>query len=98
MDPATLTEIETLSNLLFAPEEIAIAIGIKTEEDIFQFKHKCLNDIGSEQYTAYQKGKIERVMVIRKSILTLAAQGSTPAQTQAIKMIEDLKIKETDRL
>lgn len=86
-----LEHIKTLSNLLFTPAEIAVMIEV---EDIELFVKLCLNKEGESIYKAYQGGRLEQEMIIRKSILTAAKNGSPPAQSMAAKLILNSKLNE----
>ncbi len=89
-----LIQIKTAANLLFPPSEIAIMLGI-AEEHSSQFIKMCNNQtIGGEVYKNYQSGKFEQELVVRKSILLSAKNGSPPAQSMAEKMLLNLKMNE----
>lgn len=92
MTPEILDKIKTLAGLLFSPKEIAIMLGIEDSAFILRCKQE-----GCEEYIAYQGGRLEEEMMIRKSILTLAHNGSSPAQTLAMKLIDESRLKEIER-
>lgn len=75
-----LKEIEDLAACFFTQEEIQEITGI--EEASKEFKK------------AMRKGHLLSEYRLRKSIIDLASDGSSPAQTLAVKMLESLKRKE----
>ena len=78
-----------MASLLFLPEEIAIIL----EVDVADFDD-ALQDETSPAYRAYQKGKLSTKMALRKTIITQAKQGSSPAQTMALRILDDLESHE----
>lgn len=79
-----LTEIENLASYFFSPEEIAIVLDLDIDDLTDE-----LTDDETSAYKAYQRGKLKSKLELRKSILTLAKQGSGPAQSLAVKMLEE---------
>ena len=73
-------EIEELASCFFTQEEIQEVTGI--QEVCKDFKK------------AMRKGHLQSEYKLRKSIIDLAHDGSSPAQTLAVKMLEALKRKE----
>lgn len=88
-----LSSVKELSELLFVPKEIAIMLQVEPSE---KFITKCRTE-GTEEYKAYMGGRLEAEMMLRKSILTLAYNGSSPAQTMANNLLMDSRIKEIER-
>jgi hypothetical protein len=84
-----LAELESLASYLFSPDEIAIVLDV----DADQLEDELLDET-STIYRAYQRGKLKSKLELRKSILTLAKQGSSPAQTLAMRILEDLEARE----
>ncbi len=78
-----------MAGFFFVPDEIAIVLGVDAValED-------ALDDETSPAYRAYQRGKLKSKLELRKSILTLAKQGSGPAQTLAIRLLDDLEARQ----
>lgn len=75
--------IEELASYFFTPQEIALMIeanpdGIMDNEDFFR---------------AFQKGRLQNEMELRKSIIKLAKAGSSPAQTMALDLLNKSKLK-----
>lgn len=81
-----LAEVENMASYFFNPEEIAIVLG-KPPGDL----EDELLDETTDAYRAYQRGKLKSKLELRKSILTLAKQGSGPAQTLALRLLDDLE-------
>lgn len=86
-----LTE-EELNNLkeygavLMPLDKVAIIFQVNQEEFINEVKNSQ-TEANKAYYTGFYLTEIE----IRKSIISLAKGGSSPAQTQAIKLWEDAK-------
>jgi hypothetical protein len=70
-----LKAIEMMASLFFSPEEIAINIEVDTDEFIELIVTKQ-----GEAYNAYFKGWTNTEFELRKSILSSALNGSSPAQ------------------
>jgi hypothetical protein len=83
-----LVEITTLAELFFTPDEIALMLEIDRAVMIDQLEN---ND--SEIYRAFQTGRLQSEMELRKSIVKLAKSGSSPAQTMAMDMLTKSKLK-----
>lgn len=82
-------EIKMAASLLFTPYEIGRFI--LCVEDVDLFIEKCKYQEDSEEYEAYHSGRMEQEIILRQSILKLAKQGSSPAQTLAKKLLDDSK-------
>jgi len=50
-----------------------------------------LEDQDNPIFTAFQRGRLKREAEVRKGIFDLAQNGSSPAQTFAMKLIENAK-------
>ncbi len=74
-----LEQIENLAELQFRPEQIAVILEI-SEEEFAEEK--------SAAYRSYLRGQLHAEAEVRKSILKMARQGSTPAQKQMLDIIE----------
>lgn len=85
-----LDRIEDYASLLFSPEEICIIL----ELPISEYKHRFLMQ-GDAIYNKYQTGKLKRIATQRKMIFKLAEEGSSPAQAEVNKMIQNLESKES---
>lgn len=75
-----LNEVEELAGYFFTEEEIREITGIQDREPAFA--------------KAMRKGQLKAEAEVRKGIVELAKAGSSPAQTLAWKMIENLKRNE----
>jgi hypothetical protein len=74
-----LREIEELAGCFFSEEEIL---------EILE-----LPEMSAEGKRAIRKGSLASEAKLRKSIIDLAAAGSSPAQTIAVKLMESFKRK-----
>jgi hypothetical protein len=86
LNESFITEVETYASLMFTKEEIAVILEVDPVE---------LNLLLQEQdhpvFKAFQKGRLKREAEVRKGIFDLAQNGSSPAQTFAMKLIENAK-------
>ena len=89
LDPEELQQIEEFGGLFFSSDEIATIMGV----DRFDLE-TALQDERHAGFQAYQRGKLRAKAELRKSILTLAKQGSGPAQTLALRLLDDLEARE----
>jgi hypothetical protein len=83
---ALLTEIENLSSLLFSPKEI----GIILKNDDLQIA------IPGPTRDAFMRGKLLTESKVRKAVIELASNGSSPAQILAIELIKQSKLNDVD--
>lgn len=72
-----LDEIEELSSLLFTPEEISVITDVKVEDLIKE---------NSVESRAFQKGRLQTKVILRKAVLEMAKNGSA----EAIKIVESI--------
>lgn len=89
MSDQDLIDIKRLAELQFSWKEISFMLGLNVQE----FSRRLDNE-NDEVYKAYQGGKMEMEMKVRKSIFTLANAGSSPAQAMAQKLIEQRRVEE----
>lgn len=81
-----LEMINELAEAAFAPGRIAFMI------DVDPALFKCMvEDLAHAASIAYYKGFYTNENAVRKSIMQLARNGSSPAQTLAIQIIEKTK-------
>lgn len=82
-----LAQIEEYSGLMFSREEIA---------DILDVDRQLLTELLEDGYyqRAFKKGRLLREAQLRKAIFDLAANGSSPAQAFAAKLIENAKMED----
>ncbi len=71
--------IEELGELQFSTHEVAIII--EREEKIFEDDPQAVK--------AYMKGRLTAQRDVRRALLELARQGSTPAQKEFCKMAQE---------
>lgn len=81
-----LTEIEEMAGLFMTPKAIAIIVGI--DESDFMDE---LDDSDSDLYRHYYRGHYKAEAELRAAVMRLAKQGSSPAQTLALKLWEQSK-------
>ena len=81
-----ISEVETYASLMFTKEEIAVILEIDPAELVV-----LLQDQDNKAFRAFQRGRLKREAEIRKGIFDLAQNGSSPAQTFAMKLIENAK-------
>jgi hypothetical protein len=81
-----LEMISELAESAFAPGRIAFMIDV--EPEVFR---QLIEDIAHPASIAYYKGFYTNENAVRKSIMQLARNGSSPAQTLAMQMIERTK-------
>jgi hypothetical protein len=86
-----ITTVNELSALFFTPSEIALMMEFHKEE----VQEAMLED-SSKFYTAFQTGRLNSEMELRKSIIKLARSGSSPAQTMSLEMLNKSKAKMLD--
>ena len=71
---------------MFNRHEIAVIMEVDPVE-----LSDLLLDKQSPACKAFQRGRLKREAELRKGIFDLAQNGSSPAQTMAIKLIENAK-------
>ena len=81
-----LSDLESYSALMFTRGEIAVIMEVDQNE-----LSDLLMDKQSPAYKAFQRGRLKREAELRKGIFDLASNGSSPAQTLALKLIENAK-------
>lgn len=87
-----LQEIRINAELFFTPKEIAIMLEIDTVSFV-----EAVHEEGTDVYKAFYGGRLQSEVDLRKSIIKLAKSGSSPAQTMALDMFKQSKIKLTDK-
>ena len=78
-----LKEVKELASQLMRPDHISLLIGVDQEEFKRNIKHKS-----SEVYKAYETGKAETILELRKQELQLAKLGSP----LAVEMVNQFRI------
>ena len=82
--PEQLEKIKELSSKLMRPDHIALLIGVDQEELKRKIKHK-----GSDAYIAYETGKAETILELRKQEIKLALLGSPLAVDMVRRFLVD---------
>ncbi|HRH60549.1 MAG TPA: hypothetical protein PL045_08260, partial [Chitinophagaceae bacterium] len=83
-----LDAVEQYAGLFYTAKEIAVILELPPAELIAAIK-----DEQSEIYKRFYKGRLIKEAAIRKSVLQLAVQGSSPAQMMAMKIFDTSKVK-----
>jgi hypothetical protein len=86
LNESFITEMETYASLMFTKEEIAVILEVDPAE-----LNLLLQEQENPVFKAFQKGRLKREAEVRKGIFDLAQNGSSPAQTFAMKLIENAK-------
>lgn len=81
-----LAEIEELGRLFFGINEVAIVLDV--DRDAFMAEVKVPM---SAAYLHYYRGVLTSEKLIRKSVISLAEQGSPAAQEMANKLLDKCK-------
>ena len=81
-----LSDLESYATLMFTRAEIAVIMEVDPRE-----LELLLQDSGTPACRAFSRGRLKREAELRKGIFDLAANGSSPAQTLALKLIENAK-------
>ena len=71
---------------MFSKEEIAVILEVDPAELAV-----LLQDQDNPVFRAFQRGRLKREAEVRKGIFDLAQNGSSPAQTFAMKLIDNAK-------
>ena len=82
-----LSNVSRMAGAAFSIEEIAEVLEI--EPSIIKLTYM---DKESQFYKAYRKGFLARELELRERIFKDARNGSSPAQAQALKLLEQAKI------
>lgn len=84
----TLISVERMAGAAFTIDEIADVLELEATD-----LHACMEDKRNLFYKAYRKGYLARQLEVRERIFKDAKHGSSPAQTLANKMLDDVMIK-----
>ena len=79
-----LNLIEIIAAAAYSPKEVAFTLGYNPSEFV-----ALVMDEGSPASVAYYKGFYSSEIAVRQSIITLARNGSSPAQTLANKLFDE---------
>lgn len=83
-----LKQIEELAALAFSVKKLAIILGV----DEAELRHAISDETG-DVFKRYQRGRLLSESEWRKSVFTLAKQGSSPAQTLAKKLSDECEME-----
>lgn len=92
MKPEQIAQIEDLATLQFSVDEVAVIMDMKAAQ---------LSD--GDGFRAYMRGRLKAQAEVRRSIVSMAKQGSSPAHKQFLELatkstpqidMEDDKAKE----
>lgn len=89
---ADLLLIEELAGYFFTPRKIALMVEMDAEQAVY-----LMGTEGNQVYNAFQKGRLQNEVNLRRSIIQLAKAGSSPAQTMAMDMFNKSKAEMLDR-
>ena len=81
-----LVEVARMGAAAYTPNQVCFALGLDKAGFITEFANE-----DSELCAAYFKGFYSSELVIRESVFQLARNGSSPAQTLALKNFEDTR-------
>ena len=84
-----LAQIEEMSSLMLNKNDIATLLELDPDEFV-----NILEDKAGEAWKRFQTGRMKTITQVRKSIFELAANGSSPAQTEAMKIIRESKMED----
>ncbi len=84
-----LDQIEEMSSLMLCKNDIATMLELDPDEFV-----NVLEDKAGEAWKRFQTGRMKTITQVRKSIFELAANGSSPAQTEAMKIIRESKMED----
>lgn len=85
-----LKELEDLAAVWFTIEEIATILQV----DKLDLSTHIFRTPASEASKAFNRGRLRSEAETRAAVFKAAADGSSPAQTLALKIIADTKLKE----
>lgn len=86
-----LEEVTEFAQSLMTRKEVALILGVNATEFI-----EAANKPDDPIYQAYMKGYLQTRAAIRKSVVTHASAGSSPAQTLAVSFMEDIEMEQYD--
>lgn len=91
LTPEQLTQLEEMAAALMPPFEIAILIGIESDQRNL-FVQICKSHTQTKIYEVYQRGKLTTKLELRRTIVKLAKAGSPAAEPLAMKFIREQEI------
>lgn len=86
--PEELTMVEEIASYFFTYQEIATMLELIPSEVEVSMKSST-----GAFYEAFQRGRLQSEMELRKSIIKLARAGSSPAQTMVLDLLNKSRLK-----
>lgn len=87
-DETILQLIEEYAEALMPPTEIAILLNLPPNQRN-SFAVRCLEDVGTPIYEAYQRGRLTTKFALRQNVIKLALAGSPTAEPIAQRFIAE---------
>ena len=84
-----LEQIEEMASLMLSKNEISTMLELDPDEFL-----EIMQDKAGKAYKRYQTGRMKTITQVRKSVFELAGNGSSPAQTEAMKIIRESKMED----
>ena len=81
-----LDQVARMGAAAYTPQQVCFAMGFNKSDFELQMQNE-----DSELCAAYYKGFYSSELVIRESVFQLARNGSSPAQTLALKNFDDTR-------
>lgn len=85
-----LKEIEALGSALMEPDEAAV---IMQEPELVS----KLNKKQGPEHKAYARGQLKTVFEVRKNMIEMAKNGSSPAQKAVMDLLKDYAYKQAQK-
>ena len=89
LNESQLDELEAMAKLMLSKKEIAVILEIDEHEFL-----EIMDQPFSAALKRFYSGRMKTIAEVRKSVFELAANGSSPAQTEAMKIIRDSVIND----
>lgn len=83
-----LEQLHEYAAALMHISEIAILLDIPVKK-LTRFKVECTKDQNSKLYIAFNKGRLQTKLDLRRNIIKLAKAGSPAAEPLALKFIDE---------
>ncbi|SFC71321.1 hypothetical protein SAMN05421780_108192 [Flexibacter flexilis DSM 6793] len=87
-----LSALEDMAALFFSLEELAVIMQVERERFVSSYQMRT-----GVIYETVQRGRLRQEALVRKKNFELAQQGSSPAITAALKLIDSIKLGEEIR-
>lgn len=87
LSPEQLPDLEHYAELMFTVQQIAVILAVNSGELKFY-----VTEQGSSEQEYFSRGRLKAEASVRKAIYDLALNGSSPAQTQYLELIENAKL------